>query len=101
MYIKNSCCGLFEVLRDIFLNTLRDITTAFFTLKGTTINPVLFISESPLGLSPLIHTRQYCIAHLYCGRFSRQERAQMSASMYTAKEISLKLSSIANVFVIA
>ena len=39
--------------------------------------------------------RQYCIAHPYCARFSRHQRAQISACTYTAKEISLKLSTIA------
>ena len=38
---------------------------------------------------------QYCIAHPYCARFSRHQRAQIGAYTYTTKEISLKLSTIA------
>ena len=37
----------------------------------------------------------YCIAHPYCARFLRHQRAQMSVCTYTPKEISLKPSSIA------
>ena len=40
---------------------------------------------------------QYCIAHPYCARFSRRQRAQMSPCTNTTKEISLKLSSIEKV----
>ena len=38
---------------------------------------------------------QYCIAHPFYARFSRHQRAQISACTYTTKEISLKLSTIA------
>ena len=39
---------------------------------------------------------QYCIADPSCVRFSRHQREQISACMYTTKEISLKLDSEIN-----
>ena len=38
---------------------------------------------------------EFCIAHSYCARFLRHQRAHMSAHAYKTWEISLKLSSIA------
>ena len=89
--------GMLPYNRNVTLQTFLSSTRDFYRLHSTFAR-LYNAAASPASRlrsagSLAIKFEIYCIAHPYCARFSRHQRARMSACTCKTQEISLKLSS--------